>query len=216
LAQPEPAILRRLFEESLAKREKQFGPADARTAQAARDLGNFLVTLNDKAGARQALTEAVRIDDKALGPSAPQTLEDAAELASISPPAQAEPLLRRAIESADPIVAGPALTSLAQLRVAAGDRAGAASLLRRAVEKAEIADGKSGATVALVLDLLAQVAEVKEAIPVLQRAIEIHRQISGPRDAQTLADIRRLATLLRQAGRAAEAAQLEQQLNGGH
>ena len=208
--------LRRLFEESLSRREKQFGLADARTAQAARDLGNFLLTLNDKAGARQALSEAIRIDDKALGVTASQTLEDASALASISPPVLADPLLRRAIESADATVAGPALTSLAQLRLAAGDRAGAAALLRRAVDKAESADGKNGATVALVLDLLAQVVDAKEAIAALQRALEIHRQTLGPRDPRTLNDVRRLAALLRQSGRPAEAAQLEQQFSGGH
>src|SRR5581483_11942905 len=175
--------------------QKEFGPADPRTAQAARDLGNFLLTLKETAAARVALAQTLSLDDKALGPTAPQTLEDAAALAGISPPAQAEPLYRRAIESSDAAVAGPALTSLASLRLAAGDRAGAAGLLRRAVEKAEVAAGPNSPTVALVLGLLARAAEPKEAIEALKRAVAIEEATLGPRDPQTLADARRLAQL---------------------
>src|ERR1035438_3614240 len=135
--QPDTAMLRRLYEEALSRRQLEYGAADARTAQAARDLGQFALRVGEKPSARRALAEAVRIDEKAFGPAAPQTLEDVATLASLSPPAAAEPLLRRAVESPDATVAGPALTSLAELRKAAGDRAGAAALYRRALEKAD-------------------------------------------------------------------------------
>jgi hypothetical protein len=94
-------------------------------------------------------------------------LEDVAVLASVSPRVEAEPLLRRAAESTDPMVAGPALTSVAEMRKAAGDRAGAAALLRRAVEKAESVDGKDGLTVALILNALSLVVEPKDAIVLL-------------------------------------------------
>ena len=40
--QPDPAALRRLFEENLTRTEKRYGAGDARTAEAARDLGLFL------------------------------------------------------------------------------------------------------------------------------------------------------------------------------
>ena len=186
--QPDTASLRRLFEEALSRRERDFGGADARTAQAARDLGLFLCRSGDGLSARRAMANALRIDEKALGVSAPQTLEDAATLASVSPRAEAEPLLRRAVESPDPMVAGPALTSLADLRKAAGDRAGAAALLRRAVEKAEAIDGKDGPTVALVLNALALVVEPKEAIVLLQRALAIDRQKLGRQSDQTVRD----------------------------
>lgn len=207
--QPDNAAIRRLFEESLARKQQEFGSADPRTAQAARDLGNFLLTLHDTAAAQKALTDAIAMDEKAFGESAAQTLEDVAALAAISPPLKAQPLLKRACESPDPIVAGPALTSLASMRAAAGDRAGAAALLKRAVEKAEMVDGKSGPTVALVLNQLALVVDAREAIPFLERALDIDRQALGPQSAQTIQDVRRLAALLRQTGRAAEAAQLE-------
>jgi hypothetical protein len=209
--QPDRASLRKLFEDALARRQQAYGDTDARTAQAARDLGLFLCRSADKASARRAMANAVRLDEKALGPNAPQTLEDVATLASISPRAEAEPLLRRAAESPDPTIAGPALTSLAAMRKAAGDSASAAALLRRAVEKAEGADGKDSVTVALVLNVLAQVVPPKEALPLLQRALAIEGQQLGPQNPQTLQDARRLASLLRAMGQPDEAAKLERQ-----
>jgi len=209
--QPDPAALRKLFEDALARRQQAYGDADARTAQAARDLGLFLCRSADKPSARRAMGNAVRIDEKALGANAPQTLEDIATLASISPPQEAEPLLRRAAESPDPTIAGPALTSLAAMRKTAGDSAAAATLLRRAVEKAEAVDGKDSVTVALVLNVLAQVVPTKESLPLLQRALDIEERQLGPQNPQTVQDARKLATMLRAAGLPEEAARLERQ-----
>ena len=192
--QPDPAALRKLFEDALSRRQHDFGETDARTAQAARDLGLFLCRSADAASARRAMTNAVHLDEKALGASAPQTLEDVATLASVSPPAEAEALLRRAAESPDPMVAGPALTSAAAIRKAAGDSASAAALLRRAVEKAEAVE-RDGPTVALILNLLAQVIPAKEAVPVLERALAIDRQKLGPTNPQTIQDARTLERL---------------------
>ena len=124
-------------------------------------------------------------------------------------------LLRRAAESPDPIVAGSALTSLAEFRKAAGDAASAAALLRRALEKADAVE-KDGPTVALILNLLAQVAPQKEAIAMLQRALSIDERKLGRENAQTLQDVRRLAILLRAGGQAAEAAKLERQFRISH
>jgi len=199
--QPDPATLRRLFEESLARKQREFGEADPRAAQAARDLGNFLLTLHDRPAARRALAAALRGDEKVFGASAAQTLEDAAALASVSPPAEAQPLLRRAAESPDPMVAGPALTSLAVFRRTAGDRAGAAALLRRAVEKAELAGGKESLTVALILNQLALVVDASEAVSLIERALAIDQKKLGPADAQTIQDARRLAALKAAAAR---------------
>jgi len=213
--QPETAMLRRLYEVALSRRQREYGSADARTAQAARDLGLFLYSAGDKPGARRAMADAVRIDQNAFGAAAPRTLEDVATLASVSPPVEAEPLLRRAAESPDATVAGPALTSLAELRKATGDRAGAAALFRRALEKAEIVDGKDGSTVALVLNMLALVVEPKEGVLLLGRALAIDKAALGPSHPQTLGDVRKLAGLLRQTGRTSEATQLERQFKAG-
>jgi tetratricopeptide (TPR) repeat protein len=208
--QPDTAALRKLYEDALSRRQHEYGDADAHTAQAARDLGLFLCRSGDALSARRAMANAVHFDEKALGPNAPQTLEDVATLASISPRAEAEPLLRRAAESPDPTIAGPALTSLAAIRKAAGDAASAAALLRRAVEKADAAD-KDGPTVALILNLLAQVVSQKEAVPLLQRAVSIDRDKLGLQDSRTLQDVRKLAGLLRAVGQGDEAAKLERQ-----
>ena len=161
------------------------------------------------------MADAVRIDEKVFAAAAPETLEDVATLASVSAPAEAEPLLRRAMESPDATVAGPALTSLAELRKAAGDRAGAAALFRRALEKAEIVDGKDGSTVALVLNMLALVVESKEGVLLLSRALAIDKAALGPGHPQTLRDVRKLASLLRETGRTSEARQVEQQFKAG-
>jgi hypothetical protein len=187
--------MRKLFEDALARRERAYGDADARTAQAGRDLGLFLCTTGDKLAARRAMTRAVELDEKALGPNAEQTLEDVAALASVSTRAAAEPLLRRASESGDPVVAGQALSSLAAMRKAAGDLPSAAALLRRALEKAEAADGPDGLTAALVLKLLAQTAPSKEAVSLMTRVVAIESAKLGPRDPQTIEDARILTSL---------------------
>lgn len=192
--QPDMGAIRKLFEDALARRQHDYGDADARTAQAARDLGLFLCRSGDQASARRAMANAVRLDEKALGADASQTLEDVATLASVSPAAEAEPLLKRAAESPDAMVAGPALTTLAGMRKASGDTGAAAALLRRAVEKADSLD-KDGVTVALILTLLAQVSPAKEAVPLLQRALAIDRAKLGPQDSRTLQVARELAAM---------------------
>jgi hypothetical protein len=213
--QPDPAALRKLYEDALSRRQQQYGDSDARTAQAARDLGLFLCRTADAAAARRAMLNAVHLDERALGVSAPQTLEDVAALASVSPRTEAVPLLRRAAESPDPTVAGPALTTLAGMRKAAGDLASAATLFRRAVEKAEAAEGKNSPTVALILNLLIPLTPPKDAVALQQRALSIDQQTLGPRHPQTLKDVRQLAALLRATGRTSDAAALEQQFPVG-
>jgi tetratricopeptide (TPR) repeat protein len=179
--QPESSGVRRIFEENFAHHP---------SAQSARDLGMFLLKEGDRAGARRALREALRLEE-----SSPRALEDAAALAQISPTAEAEPLYRRAAESSDPSIAGPSLSALGGMRKAAGDRAGAAAFYRRAVTKAEAIEGRNGPTVALLLMRLATVAERSEAIASLQRAVAIDRQVLGPQHPQTKAAERSLAAI---------------------
>ena len=208
-AQPDASAIRRLFEQNLARNRRQFGGADAHTAQAARDLALFLERSGDKAAARMAFRETVQMDDRALGLKAGQTLEDVSALAALSPTAAAAPLWMRATDSADPTIAGPALSSLAEIRKAHGDRTGAAALLRRAVEQAELADGRDGEIVALVLKALAAVAPPDEALKALQRVLQIDVKRGGLRDPHTVRDARELATLMRRLGHTAQAAAVE-------
>jgi tetratricopeptide (TPR) repeat protein len=208
--QPEPAMLRRIFEEALRRRTQEFGREDSHTAQASRDLGLFLERNHDTAGARRVLTDTVAIDDALFGKSAAQTLEDVSALAAISPPAIAGPLWLRAAESPDASVAGPALSSLADLRTAAGDRAGAAVFLRRALEKAEAVDGKDGTIVALLLNALALDVDPKEGAAYLERALQIDRTHFGDRDPNTIVTEVNLSKLWLAVGRVDDARAMAQ------
>ena len=203
--QPDPAVLRRLFEEGLARREHDYGMADRRTAQAARDLGMFLERQGDTRGARTVLAETVRIDESAFGPSAGETLADVAELAGLSPPGEAIPLWQRAAEAADGGTAVRALTALGSLESAAGHRDRAASFYRRALAGQEKLSGADSEPVAVWLNALAQVVEVKDGIPLLERAMAIDRRVLGPRHPQTATTEANLAGLLVNARRNEEA-----------
>jgi tetratricopeptide (TPR) repeat protein len=199
--QPDPAMLRRLFEEALQHRRQEYGASDSRTAQAARDLGLLLSRQNDQPAARSALAEAVRIDEEMLGATAAQTLADLADLATVSPPVEAEPLWQRSAGSANARLAARALITLGGLRAAAGDRVGGAVFYRRALAKVETADGKDSARMAIVLSALAQMVELHEGIPLLQRALTINRRALGARHPETATTEANLAGLLLNAGR---------------
>lgn len=203
--QPDGAVLRRIFEDALARREQQYGAADARTAQAARDLGMFLGRQGDARAARAALLEAVRVDEAAFGPAAAQTLADVAELAAVSPPADTALLWSRAAESADAKTAARALIALGEAQASAGDRPGAAAYYRRALAKQEIATGRDSEPVAVCLNALAPMVEVKDGITLLERSLAIDRRVLGARHPQTATTEANLAGLLVNARRNDEA-----------
>jgi tetratricopeptide (TPR) repeat protein len=199
--QPDPVAIRRLFEDALARREQQYGQADARTAQAARDLGMFLAGQGNAADARAPLAHAVRIDETFAGPDAAQTLADAAELAAVSPPSHAERLWKRVSAATDPAVAARALAALGDLHARAGDRNGAAQFFRQALAKQESAGGKDGAAVALRLNALAHFVSPAEGIAMLERALAIDRRTLGTRHPEAASTEANLAGMLLNAGR---------------
>jgi tetratricopeptide (TPR) repeat protein len=206
--QPNPAALRGVFEEALARRQEQYGVFDPHTAQAARDLGLFLSRQGERTDARAILDQVVRIDEKVFGAEAQQTLADVAELAAVSPPGQAEPLWKRASEAANAATAARALAELGRMRALAADRTGAASLYRRALAKEEAATGKNSAAVALDLNALAKVVDAAQAIPLLDRALAIDRRILGALHAETATTEANLAGLLADTPRNDEAIRL--------
>jgi tetratricopeptide (TPR) repeat protein len=206
--QPDPTVLRRLYEEGLARREHQYGVSDVRTARAASDLGLFLREQGDEGGARKALAEALTVDEKALGPTAQTTLADAGELAAVSEPAAAEPLWLRAAESPDAGIAARALGALGELREAASDRDGAVQFYRRALAKEEIAGGKEGARVAVRLNALALALGPETGIPLLTRALTIDRRVWGERHPETATAETNLSGLLLAAGRTDESVRM--------
>jgi tetratricopeptide (TPR) repeat protein len=208
LLQPDPAVLRRLFQEALERREHQYGMSDSRTARAASDLGLFLKEQGDQLQARSALEEALRIDGKALGETANATLSDAAELASLSDPAVAEPLWQRAAASKDASTAARALAALGELREGAGDRESAAGFYRQALEKEEAASGPASARVAVRLNALALAIGPEKGLTLLNRALTIDRKAWGERHPETATTETNLCGLLLAAGRLPESIQM--------
>lgn len=206
--QPDPAMLRRLYEEALARRKQEYGASDTRTARAASDLGLFLREHGDRQGAQQALALALAIDEKARGAAATETLADAENLAEVSPPAEAEPLWTRAAQNREPAAAARALAALGELREAAGDRAGAAAFYRRALAKEETVAGKSAPHVAVRLNALALVVDPRQGIPLLERALAINRRAWGEQHPETATTETNLSGLLLAAGRADEAVRM--------
>jgi tetratricopeptide (TPR) repeat protein len=200
-----------LFEEELAHRREQYGGSDLRTAQAARDLGLFLRNQGDAPAARTALFEAIRIDEEALGPAAPQTLADVAELAGVSPPPDSEALWLRAAKSPEARIASRALASLGQLREAFEEKAEAVNFYRQALVKEEQASGPNGALVAARLNALAQVVDVQEGVALLGRALAISRRQPGTRHPDTATIELNLATLLLKGRRPDEAARMSRE-----
>jgi tetratricopeptide (TPR) repeat protein len=199
--QPDPSAIRRLFEEALQRRERQYGLSDARTAQAARDLGMFLAGQGNAADARGVLAQAVHIDEAIAGPAAAQTLADVAELAAVSAASDAEPLWRRAAGSADRALASRALAALGDLHARTGDPNGATSFYRQALAKEEAASEKDSATVALRLNALAHFVPPAEGIAMLERALAIDRRALGPRHPEAASTEANLAGMLLNAGR---------------
>jgi len=196
--QPDPAMLRRIFEDALARREKQYGTSDARTAQAARDLGMFLAREGDATAARTALTEAVKVDEAVFGPTASQTMADVAGLAAGSKGAEARALWVRASEAAD---AGVAVRALMTLGGSAANRPEAAGLYRKALARQEASTGEGSEPVSVVLNELATVVDAKEGIGLLERALAIDRGVLGPRHPQTATTEVNLAGKLVNVGR---------------
>jgi len=206
--QPDPAALQRLFEEALLHRDQQYGAWAPETAEAARDLGMFLRRHGDPEGARRPLERAVQIDEKVFGASNSRTLADLLELADVSPPGEAEKLWLRAAESPDARTASRALSALGKAHVAANDRLGAEAFYRRALAKEESASGTASAEVALRLNALAQLVELKEGIGMVERALAIEKAVLGARDPETATTEANLAGMLVNAERYQEAIRL--------
>jgi tetratricopeptide (TPR) repeat protein len=204
-AQPHPAMLRELYEQHLAEQERAHGEFDAHTAEAARDLGLFLRGNNDSEGAHGALSRAVVIDEKVFGVDAPRTLVDVADLASVSPLAEAGKLFERASKSSDAAAASRALLALGEMHASQGDREGASRYWRQALTKQETATGPDSENVARILNFLAQTVDPAEAIPLLRRALVLDRKLFGPAHPEVGASDQLLAGALLATGKAADA-----------
>jgi tetratricopeptide (TPR) repeat protein len=168
----------------------------------------FLIRQGELPAARSALTNAVHVDEKALGPAASQTLADLAELAAISESSLAEPMWRRASASSDAAVAARSFGALGQIREQAQDRTGAAALYRQALAKEEAATGRQSVRFAARLNSLSLVVDSKEAIALLERALRISTARVGLGRVETASIQMNLASQLLRASQTGRAAQL--------
>ena len=140
--QPDPAAIRRLFEENLARQEKQYGALDPHTAQAARDLGIIPEAAGRPDGAAAALARALRADEQAFGAGAALTSADAAELGRVPAARSSGAVVAAGGRSPDARVAASALAALGDLK-AEQDAAAAVSLLSQGAGEGR-ASGREG------------------------------------------------------------------------
>jgi tetratricopeptide (TPR) repeat protein len=204
-AQPHPAMLRELYEQHLAEQRREHGEFDTHTAEAARDLGLFLRSHDDPEAAYAALSRVVAIDEKVFGVDAPLTLADVADLATVAPLADAGSLFERASKSSDAGAASRAFVALGELHASQSDREGAARYWRQALSKQEAATGPESESVAMILNVLAQVLDPGDALPLLRRTLALDRKIFGPAHPEVGATDQLLAGALLATGKAAEA-----------
>jgi len=195
---------------ALDQQRARYGEADPNTAQAARDLGVFLIRQGDQAAGRTALEAAVRMDEAVFGPAAPQTLSDLAKLAGLLEPAAAEPRWKRAAGSSD-AGAVRALGKLGEFRQQDGDHAAAAKLYRQAVQKEEAASGAASVRLASRLNTLALALQGEEAIVLLERALRITTARLGMQRLETASIQMNLANRLLDARKASRGARVAHQ-----
>jgi len=101
-AQPRTAPpFTRLYREALERREKEYGPADPKTAESLTDLALFLQRSGDLASAEPLLRRTLAIQERTFGPQDVRVgaaLLNLAELLQArNEPLAAEPLLVRAL-----------------------------------------------------------------------------------------------------------------------
>ncbi len=165
---------------------------------------------------RRALAEATELANPELAASASNGL--ARLLWRTDRLEEAEPLLRRALETAEaaygkrhPAVAA-CLGNLAVLLHDTGRPGEAGPLLLRALEIAEAAFGKRHPTVATRLNnlavLLQETGRFEEAEPLARQALEIDEAVFGDRHPDVARDLSNLAIVLQETGRFEEAGPL--------
>lgn len=200
--QPDPAALVPLYKQAVSAREMELGPEHPTVARAVSDFGLFLRNQGDSAAAQPLLRRALAIDERTLGPGDSTTGQDLENLASVLPPPEALPLLRRAAEHKDPTIAARNLAKLAAL---AQSREEAIALFRRALSKQEAASGASHPLVAVRLNDLALLIEPAPAESLLRRAMAIQEKSLGASHPETAVTLNNLANVLLAEGRTAQA-----------
>ena len=196
--------LRPLYEQALAEREKESGPASSAVARAASDLGLYLLKQGSAADAEAPLRRALTIDEQANSPAISADRENVAlVLEATRRPREAFDLYEKAAAGPD-----PAIASRSFMRLGALDPAHAAAYYRNALHAEESASGKDSPQVALILNSLALATHDEE---LFRRALAIQEKTLGHLQPATAAILNNLGSLLESAGKLEEAERLERE-----
>ncbi|MCU1330468.1 MAG: Tetratricopeptide 4 [Bryobacterales bacterium] len=204
-----PDTLTSVYEKALAEREAELGPAHAKVARAASDLGMFLVGNRRPADALTPLRRAAAIDEANGDPKRDADRENlATALEAAGQPEEAIGLLRLAAAGKDLRVAARASAALGRL-----DEPNAEVHFRNALAAEEKASGVLDRRVAVILHELALSLRSKgddaSAEPLLRRALAIQEKLEKPEYRLSVAIMNTLGNLMEGARRFDEAERIE-------
>ena len=205
----DPSSLIPVFEDMLARREKELSPADRRIARGAADLGGFFQALGRPAAAEAPLRKALSLDRANADPQAHADAELlASNLMALRKPEEAVPLFDSCARGSLPDVAAKCLANLGAL-----DEARSKNYYQEAIRKREEASGKDDPKVAGLLNDLglafSREKDYKSAEPLFRRALAIQQKAFGPGHPTAAATMNNLGSLLQSAGRPLEAERYE-------
>jgi tetratricopeptide (TPR) repeat protein len=205
----DPSRLRPLFEQVLARRERELGQRHPKTARSAADLGLLLKSIGQPTAAEAPLRKALAIDQANSDPALPADQENlAAVLVSSGHQDEAIGLFRLCAGASEGQVAARCLSSLAIL-----DAARAESYYRDALKAEESASGADHPRVAMLLNdlglALRQNQQDRLAESLFRRALGIEDKSFGPGSLNAAPMMINLGNLLQGAGQLDEAERLE-------
>ena len=200
-----------------------YGDKDPRAAYTLDYLGTLYQQKSDASEALRVYAQALAGFDKALGPGSPEALSSCGRLAEAAEAtehwAQAEPPRRRLLAQAalatnhDPVALAQAQSDLALVLDAQLNYEEAQPLYESALALRRKALGEEAAEVAESLNNLGRLrlmrGDAKQAEALIRQAAAIDEKALGPADPALADDWRRLASVLRKAGKDKAAAEAE-------
>jgi len=204
---------------SFERWSREPGRQEPRIADAANELGLFLLHAVLHAEAEPLLRRSLESDELTFGKDHPKVAIHLNNLAQLLKATnrltEAEPIMRRALDIDERLLPGDDpdlgihLNNLAQLLEATNRLAEADPLMRRALDLAENSFGKDHPTVAIHVSNLAQLLlatnRFAAAEPLMRRALDIDEHSLGRDHASVARDLNNLAVLFQATNRLAEA-----------